>query len=184
MKNLLYMMVLSIFFVSETTFAQSNSKQENVANDTISEKELGEFPYFNAPEYYQFAATKTKQFEEKYFFDDAKNVNTVEGKYFHTTIFAQNGVEFNETFVVNFYKKLISQLGGKLVYSGGLPKNAYTMIEKENPAYVKDLYDAIPYTYKQYFIQTKEANIWIELIHGLNAYQIDFTVMREEIKNK
>lgn len=182
MKNLLYIMVLSIFFVSEITYAQSNSKQETITKDTVSENDLGEFPYFKAPESYKFAATKTKQFEEKYFFDDAKNANIIEGKYFHATIFAQEGVEFNETFVVNFYKNLISKFGGKLVYSGGLPNKAYTMIEKENPAYVKDLYDAVPYNYKQFFIRTKEANIWIELIHGLNAYQIDFTVMREEMK--
>lgn len=149
--------------------------------DTISEKDLGEFPYFAIPELYKFSGPKTKTFEVKYIFNDSGNVRLTEGKYFHATIMNTEKTEFNETFVVNFYQKLMATQGGKMVYSGGLPNKAYSLIKKESPAYVKDLYDAFPYTYKQFLIRTREANIWVELIHGLNANQVDFTVIREEI---
>jgi len=149
--------------------------------DTISEKDLGVFPYFETPEFYKFSGPKTKTFEVKYIFNDSGNVCSVEGKYFHATIMNTEKTEFNETFIVNFYQKLIVRQGAKVVYSGGLPSKAYSLIAKERPAYIKDLYDAIPYNYKQYLIRTREANIWIELIHGLNANLVDFTVVREEI---
>jgi hypothetical protein len=70
------------------------------------------------------------------------------------------------------------------VYSGSIPNKASKLIYEEKPPYIKDLYDAIPYQYKQYLIKTKEANIWIEIIYGLNAQQMDFTVMREELSEK
>lgn len=61
-------------------------------------------------------------------------------------------------------------------YAGGLP-----LIDTEKPAYVADMYHPSPYKYKQYLIRRPKENIWIELCHGLNANQIDLTVVREEI---
>ncbi len=174
-KGLLMMGVLMVILV-KMSFAQSMVK------DTLSEKELGEFPYFQIHDSHKAVNEKIKKYEEKYFFSDSGTVSTIEGKYYHATIYANEGAEYNESLVISHLKKQFTVFNAINIYSGLIPDKAWTLVNEEKPSYIKDLYDAIPYQYKQYLIKTKEANIWIEIIHGLNAQQIDFTVMREELE--
>jgi len=152
----------------------------NLEQIPIATQEVGEFPYLSAPAGYRHADEKRKTFEEKYFFYNDSLVRKVSGQYFHTTVFQQGDV-FEDTYVVNAYKKAIEKLGGVEFYTGGLPALASDLIEKTTPAYVSDMYDPRPYKYKQFLIRTPQAHIWIELCHGLNANQIDLTVLREEV---
>ena len=145
----------------------------------VSDKELGQFPYLKATEGYKFSGDINRQLEEKYFFHSDSLVQKVSGKYFHTTIFP-SGSTFEDTFIVNHYTKDIEKLGGVQIYAGGLPKAAGELINKEKPAYAEDMYDPMPYKYKQFLINTKTEKIWIELCHGLNSNQIDLTVMLEK----
>jgi hypothetical protein len=159
--------------------APSSSVGNNLNNLPISDKELGQFPYLKAPEGYQFSGEINRQQEEKYFFHSDSLVQKVSGKYFHTTIFP-SGNAFEDTFIVNHYAKDIEKLGGVQIFSGGLPKAAGELINKEKPTYAADMYDPMPYQYTQFLINTKTAKIWIELCHGLNSNQIDLTVMLEK----
>lgn len=144
----------------------------------VTTKDLGSFPYLAAPEGYKYSGDINKTLEEKYIFYDDSLVRTVDGKYFHAKIVPSGNV-FEDTFIVTEFKKAIEKLGGVEVYSGGLPALAGELIDKEKPAYVSDMYDPRPYKYKQYLIRAPKENIWIELCHGLNANQIDFTVVSE-----
>lgn len=150
----------------------------NLDRVPVSTMDLGTFPYLTAPDKYKYSGDIKKQLEEKYFFYNDSLVRKVSGAYFHTTIFSAGDV-FEDTFVVLEYRKAIEKLGGIEVYSGGIPAAAAELINKEQPAYVSDMYDPIPYKYKQFLIRTPKDNIWIELCHGLNAQQIDLTVVKE-----
>ncbi|WP_196936641.1 hypothetical protein [Sphingobacterium hungaricum] len=152
----------------------------NLDQVLVSQQEVGDFPYLSAPSGYRHGDDKEKTLEEKYFFHKDSLIQKISGKYFHTAVY-QEGDVFEDTYVVNEYKKAIENLGGVEVYSGGLPSTASDLIEKEKPAYVSDMYDPSPYKYKQFLIRTPNENIWIELCHGLNANQIDLTVLREEV---
>ena len=156
-----------------------SSVGNNLDNIPVSDKELGQFPYLKAPEGYKFSGDINRQQEEKYFFHSDSLVKKVSGKYFHTTIFP-SGNAFEDTFIVNHYAKDIEKLGGVQIYSGGLPNAAGELINKEKPAYAEDMYDPMPYKYKQFLINTKTEKIWIELCHGLNSNQVDLTVMLEK----
>lgn len=154
------------------------SPKVNIDKLPVTTKDLGSFPYLTAPEGYKCSGDINKQLEEKYFFYKDTLIRIVEGKYFHTKILSSGDV-FEDTFIVAEYKKAIEKLGGVEFYSGSLPSLAGDMIDKDKPAYVGDMYDPRPYQYKQYLIRAPKANIWIELCHGLNANQIDLTVVSE-----
>lgn len=155
----------------------------NLDEVAISSQELGKFPYLSSPKGYQQADGKEKQMEEKYFFYNDSLVRKVSGQYYHSTVFNKESKVFEDTYLVNAYKTEIEKLGGVEFYSGGLPASASKLIDKEKPAYVADMYDPTPYKYKQYLIRKPKENIWIELCYGLNANQIDLTVIREEATN-
>lgn len=141
---------------------------------------VGEFPYFSAPNSYKYSSEKNKEYEEKYFFYDNGLVKVVGGKYFHTQIHPEDNVEFSETFVLNNYKKAIKKAGGVELYSGPIPFKATDLITEKKPAYTRDLYDYQSTQYKQFVIRTPNENIWIELNYGGNVNFIDLTVVKEE----
>lgn len=162
----------------KSNVSEKMSAEFNLDQVLLSSMDLGAFPYLTATESYKYSGDTKKQLEEKYFFYNDSLVRKVSGEYFHTTI-RPIGDVFEDTFVVSEYKKAIEKLGGVEIYSGGLPSAAAELIDKENPVYVSDMYDPRPYKYKQFLIRTPYDNIWIELCHGLNAHQIDLTVVKE-----
>lgn len=164
--------------------AQSNMYAEfNMDQVPVSPIDIGTFPYLSVPEGYKYSGDTKKQLEEKYFFYNDSLVRKVSGEYFTTNILSTND-SFEDTFLISEYKKAITKLGGIEIYSGGLPAAASELIDKENPAYVSDMYDPRPYRYKQFLIKTAKENVWIELCHGLNSQLIDLTVVKEERLNE
>lgn len=161
----------------------TSSPEFNLKQVPVSTKLAGDFPYLSAPEGYKYSEETNKKLEEKYFFYSDSLVRKVSGQYFHTAVFS-SGDGFDDTFVVREFKNAVEKLGGVEIYSGGLPTAANQLIEKENPVYVSDMYDPRPYKYKQFLIRTPKENIWIELCHGLNANQIDLTVVKEEMADE
>jgi len=157
------------------------AKGFNLDQVAISKQDIGKFPYLFSPAGYQQTDAKEKQMEEKYFFYNDSLVRKVSGQYYQAKVFNKEGKVFEDTYLVNAYKTDIEKLGGMEFYVGGLPALAAQLIDTEKPAYVADMYDPRPYKYKQYLIRRPKENIWIELCHGLNANQIDLTVVREEI---
>lgn len=193
MRCFLYVLsvVFCVAFNQGTSYSKEQgaaSNNENGANGAFDINKIpvaatfnGDFPYLSAPESYQYSSKKTKEFEEKYFFYNDSLVHKVEGKYYHARIFPKENVEFSNTYIVNNYKKAIEKAGGVEIYSGWLPNKAGALISKEQPSYTEDIYDIYPYKYKQFIIRTPKENIWIELIHGLNANMVDFTVVSEKV---
>lgn len=151
----------------------------NLDQVPVTTSPVGDFPYLSAPAGYRYGDEKNKSLEEKYFFYNDSLIKKVSGQYYHTAIF-QEGDVFEDTYLVNAYKTAIEKLGGVEFYSGGLPSSASELLDQEKPAYISDMYDPRPYKYKQFLIRTPKENIWIELCHGLNANQVDLTVVKEE----
>ncbi len=152
----------------------------NLDEVPITKKEIGQFPYLSAPAGYKYGTEKTRTIENKYFFHNDSLVTEISGQYYHAQVFSQNNA-FEDTYLIKEFKKTIEELGGLEIYSGGLPAAAWDLLDANTPAYATDMYDPRPYKYKQFLIRTEKENIWIELCHGLNANQIDFTVVREEL---
>ena len=147
----------------------------------ITSQNIGTFPYLSAPDDYKYLNSKNKKFEEKFFFYNDSLVLKVGGQYFHTQISPNESVSFEDTYLVNNYKQAIEKLGGIEIFSGGIPSKGSDLINKEKPSYVEDMYDPMPYQYKQFIVRTPDQNIWIELCHKLNATLVDLTILREEI---
>ena len=61
-----------------------------------------------------------------------------------------------------------------------LDSSAAKMIDANEPAFVKDLYDPRPYRFRQFLVRTPEANIWIEVGYGYNAEMLDLSVIEEK----
>ncbi|QQD14259.1 hypothetical protein [Sphingobacterium sp. UDSM-2020] len=162
----------------KTVESAKMSTEFNLDQVPVSTIDLGTFPYLTAPESYRYSGDIKKQLEEKYFFYNDSLVRKVSGEYFHTTVLPTGDV-FEDTFVVDAYKKAIEKLGGVEIYSGGISAAVAELIDKEKPAYVDDMYDPMPYKYKQFLIRTPNDHIWIELCHGLNAQQVDLAVVKE-----
>ncbi len=170
--------------IENTPLSSTNTFSEfNLEQIPVSSQEIGEFPYISAPAGYKHADEKKKTLEEKYFFYSDSLIRKVSGQYFHTTVY-QEGNVFEDTYLVGEYDKVIKKMGGVQFYSGGLPFPAAELIEKENPTYTNDMYDPRPYKYKQYLVRTPKENIWIELCHGLNANQIDLTILKEDLQER
>lgn len=168
---------------NETTSTEKSATTTEINWDDIKEaKNLGDFPYFKAPEGYKYADEKTKDLEEKYFFHQDSLVEKVSGKYYHAKIYPQGNTTFSGTSVINSYKQEIEKAGGVEIYSGKLPEKASILIEKEIPVYTKDMYDFRPTKYEQFVIKTATDHIWIELNYDSNAELLDYTVVKQEVK--
>jgi len=141
-------------------------------------QEIGGFPYISAPDGYALRNETRLEFEQKYLFPGGK-FEIVEGPYFHTDIFADGGT-WNETLLLSRLDRHITALGGKRMFDGPMPDAARTMIQENEPRFVKDLYDPWPYRFRQYLIQTPEKTIWIEIGYGYNAQMLDLTVIEKE----
>lgn len=141
-------------------------------------QDIGEFPYLSAPDGYALRNETRLEFEQKYLFPGGK-FEIVEGPYFHADIFADGGT-WNETLLLSRLDRQITALGGKRVFDGGMPDAARTMIQENEPRFVKDLYDPWPYRFRQYLIQTREKTIWVEIGYGYNAQMLDLTVIEKE----
>lgn len=158
--------------------AKATSTSFDIAAVSISNADIGAFPYLSAPQGYEYSGTEqNKKYEEKYFFYNDSLVMTIGGKYYHTMIVAKKGEEFSETYVVKNYEQAIKKIGGVEVYSGRIVDKASDLLKSKEVAYAKDMYDPYPYSYKQFVVKTANGNVWIELCHGLNMNGIDFTVM-------
>jgi hypothetical protein len=116
----------------------------NLDQVRVSQQEVGDFPYLSVPSGYRHGDNKEKSLEEKYFFYNDSLVRKVRGEYFYTAVFQQGDV-FEDTYVVNEYKKAIEKSGDVEFYSGGLPASASELIDKEKPAYGSEMYDPSPY---------------------------------------
>ncbi|RZJ82007.1 MAG: hypothetical protein EOO47_02190 [Flavobacterium sp.] len=168
---------------TERNPSQTEANNFNLDEVPVTTQDVGKFPYLTVPEGYRHADSLKKTLEEKYFFYNDSLVKKISGQYFHTIVFSTKDA-FEDTYLVNAYQKQIEKLGGVAFYAGGLPSKASEWIDEQKPTYVADMYDPRPYKYKQFLIRTPQENIWIELCHGLNANQIDLTVVREELVAK
>lgn len=156
--------------------ASSESKNMNSDFDLNNIKEstadLGEFPYLNPPESYNYNHNKiiNKQdindFDKEYFAVAGKLI-PVEGKSFKSTIEKDrsDGKRFNSLIVGKSYENAILALGGVLVNNITIPQSEIKrvgdkeLIEKHYGFSLDyNLLDDI----KTYIIKTKDKEIWIQ----------------------
>lgn len=144
----------------------------------VTDKDLGTFPYLNAPETYQYGYDGFKQedikdFDKEYFAVNGKLI-PVEGKSYKNRLEkdSSDGKRFNSMIVDRSYETAIKALGGVLVNNVPVPDSEIKrignkeLIEKKYGASLDfNRLDEI----KTYIIRTKNKEIWIQ-----------YTLMNEE----
>ena len=134
----------------------------------VTQKEIGKFPYLNAPEGYYYNDIIKSDFENLHFSIKGK-LTGIEGKSYKTNIYKKKESEtpFNVELVDRAYEKAITALGGVKVADKILPgeieRVGKTVLERGNHAY--SIIGGDDYTLshvRTYVIRTNTAEVWIE----------------------
>lgn len=148
----------------------------------VTTKDIGTFPYLNAPENYKYNDITKSDLKTVHFAVNGKLI-PVEGKTFSTNIYKlnENGAEstFNATIVQRAYDKAVKDLGGvKLPGTPVSPAEVNrvgpkVLDEEGNHAY--SIIGPNDYTLSHlntYIIRTEKAEVWIELSFYQNGAYI------------
>jgi hypothetical protein len=151
--------------------SQDNSKVAFNINDIpLTTKEIGTFPFLQAPKAYKFNDI-TKSDLKTVHFAVKGELMAVEGKTFSTNIYKMQESEtpFNMQVVQKAYDKKIAELGGVKISSTLLPgqveKIGKKLLEDEGD-HAYTIVGTNDYTLSHvntYLIRTAKAQIWIEL---------------------
>jgi OOP family OmpA-OmpF porin len=157
-------------------FKDSNKSQEsskvafNINDIPLTTKEIGTFPFLQAPKAYKFNDI-TKSDLKTVHFAVKGELMAVEGKTFSTNIYKMQESEtpFNMQVVQKAYDKKIAELGGVKISSNLLPgqveKIGKKLLEDEGD-HAYTIVGTNDYTLSHvntYIIRTAKSKIWIEL---------------------
>ena len=135
----------------------------------MTSKDIGKFPYLNAPEGYRYNDIIKSDFENLHFAIKGQ-LTGIEGKSFKTNIYKnrESDTPFSPELVDKAYHKAITDLGGVQVSDKILPgeieRVGKKVLEQGNHAY--SIIGADDYTLshvRTYVIRTATAEVWIEL---------------------
>lgn len=134
----------------------------------IINKDIGKFPYLNAPEGYRYNDFTKSDLETLHYAVDGRLI-TVEGKTYKSNIYKNEEKEspFNVELVNRAYEKAITDLGGVKISTKVLPgeieKIGKSILEKENHSYgIIGAHDFTLNHVNTYVIRTAQAEVWIE----------------------
>ena len=133
----------------------------------VTTQDIGVFPFFSAPEGYQFSGSKTKDFDKQYFAVSGKLI-PAEGKSFNAELNTnqlKNKSKFSASMVEKSYNKLIIDLGGVKVNTVPVPATEIqrvgnTELIEKGHGYSLDYNNAVIHTY---VIRKSDAEVWIQL---------------------
>ncbi|TDO23286.1 OmpA family protein [Pedobacter duraquae] len=135
----------------------------------VTSKEIGKFPYLNAPEGYHYNDVIKSDFENLHFAIKGR-LTGIEGKSYKTNIYKNRDSDtpFSPELVDRAYNKAITDLGGVQVSDKILPgeieRIGKKVLEQGNHAY--SIIGDNDYTLshvRTYVLRTAAAEIWIEL---------------------
>lgn len=142
----------------------------NVNTIPVTKKDIGKFPYLEAPEAYKYNDVTQSDLKTVHFAVDGKLI-AAEGKTYSSNIYKKQDSEtpFNAQVVANHYTKVIKELGGVQISSKLLPgqieKIGKKLLEDEGD-HAYTIIGANDYTLNHvntYIIRTDKAVVWIEL---------------------
>ncbi|MBC8986631.1 hypothetical protein H9X96_12660 [Pedobacter sp. N36a] len=166
-----------------TTVAADTSKLAfDINSIPVTTKDMGTFPYLNAPENYKYNDITKSDLKTVHFAVNGKLI-PVEGKTFSTNIYKlnENGSEstFNATIVQRAYDKAVKDLGGVKLPGTPVPQAEVNRVgpkvldEEGNHAY--SIIGPDDYTLSHlntYVIRTAKSEVWIELSFYQNGAYI------------
>ena len=154
--------------VTRTDTTSGNQSAFDINTIPVTTKEIGKFPYLNAPDGYHYNDVIKSDFETLHFSIQG-HLTAIEGKSFKTNIYKDRGSEtpFNTELVDRAYNKVITELGGVQVSDKILPgeidKIGKKVLESGNHAYSIIGADEFTLSHvKTYVIRTNTAEVWIE----------------------
>lgn len=142
----------------------------DISKIPVTTKDLGTFPYINAPENYNYHDILKSDMQTLHFPVDGR-LTSVEGKTFRSNIYknSESDSPFNLTIVDKYYHKIITESGGVQVSSKLLPgeveKAGLKVLDQEG-AHAYSIIGANEFTLnnvRTYLIRTAKSEIWIEL---------------------
>lgn len=142
----------------------------DISKIAVTTKDIGKFPYINAPENYNYHDISKSDLEKLHFAVNGRLIS-VEGKTFRSNIYKNSESEtpFNNSIVDKYYQKVITELGGVQVSSKLLPgeveKVGIKVLDQES-AHAYSIIGANEFTLdnvRTYIIRTATAEIWIEV---------------------
>lgn len=137
---------------------------------SISNADLGTFPYFKTLPSFSPTDSITIEQNRTYFFD-GKTVFTVDGKVSFKNLNLKDEVEKvpSEFQLVQEFDKLVAALGGKKVYEGKLPEDALKKLTDKDLVTLASEHQVAPYAFYgvvEYVIKTPEKEVWLQLVPG------------------
>lgn len=134
----------------------------------VTQKEIGKFPYLNAPDGYHYNDVIKSDFENLHF-SIKGHLTGIEGKSYKTNIYKnrESDTPFNTELVDRAYNKAITELGGVQVSDKVLPgemdKVGKKLLERGNHAYSIIGENEFTLSHvRTYVIRTNTAEVWIE----------------------
>ncbi len=149
---------------SATTAAPAAGIAFDINAIPVSDKPLGEFPYFNLPEGYKnFSNNKIADFDVAFYWVK-DHFERPEGKIFYNRITAKEGKSYSDLELARNLEEVITGVGGVKVSDMKVPGDSSHAIPENNGLKYMDGYgfvsNAVTTTY---LIHRADRNIWIQL---------------------
>lgn len=151
---------------ADSTLKDTTQPVFDITSIPVSTQDIGQFPFFSAPEGYKFLNSETKDFDKQYVAVNGKLI-PMEGKVFNANLEVDrltNKSKFNAPLLEKSYGKLIIDLGGVKLNAAAIPTTEMDRVGKEEliqkgSGYALDYNGAPVYTY---VIRQKDAEAWIQ----------------------
>lgn len=144
--------------------APAAAKAFDIAAIPVSDKPLGEFPYFNLPDGYQnYSKNKITDFDVAFYWVK-DHFERPEGKIFYSRITAKEGKSYSDLELARNLEEVITGVGGVKVSEIKVPVDSSYIIPENNKLKYMDGYgflaNAVTTTY---LIRRADRNIWIQI---------------------
>jgi len=142
----------------------STTKPFDISTVPVSDKELGQFPYFGVPENMVYQEEQNKKFHRSYLGVNGKLV-PVEGRTFAAYVFAKSrsSSEFEPLAFENNYDNLIKSVGGILVSNQKIEPEEIERVGKDELFKYHSVADIYNEAVKTYAIRRVDGEIWVQL---------------------
>lgn len=132
----------------------------------VSSIALGDFPYLNLPSGYTSTRDFNKDFARFPFWVNSE-ARWIEGKFHGSTFYPERGREFSQHEVQRNFDALITQMGGRKLSEGTVPKQQIDAWGDEiTQGFINGLGNVWGDPVQIYLIRRADGNIWVHLVLG------------------
>lgn len=143
--------------------APATEKVFDISTIPVSDKTLGDFPYFSLPEDYQnFSKHEVVDHDIAYFWVK-DHYEKPEGKIFYNRITAKEGKSYSDLVLAKHLDEAITAAGGVKVSEMKIPSDSTSKVPENNALKYMDGYGFVSSQVTTvYLIRRADKNIWIQ----------------------